>query len=88
MIARSASTVSSIATLSALPASVSYLYPDTDDYYYRYGDGYLYQVDRGDNLISALLPLIAGGRGHPLIARAQGRGGQSAAPAAAPAPWR
>ena len=47
--------------LSPLPASVQYLYPDTDDYYYRYGDGYLYQVDRGDNLISSLLPLLAGG---------------------------
>ena len=30
-----------------LPAAVSYLYPDTPDYYYHYGDGYLYQVDRG-----------------------------------------
>lgn len=48
-------------TLGALPASVAYLYPDTNDYYYRYGDGYLYQVNRGDNLIAALFPLIAGG---------------------------
>jgi hypothetical protein len=55
------STVSSVATLSALPSSLTYLYPDTDDYYYRYGNGYLYQVDRSDNLIMALLPLIAGG---------------------------
>ena len=47
--------------LMALPQSVSYLYPDTPDYYYRYGDGYLYQVDRGSNLIAALLPLLAGG---------------------------
>jgi hypothetical protein len=55
------STVSPLVTLSALPAGVSYLYPDTPDYYYRYGDGYLYQVDRGSSLISALLPLLAGG---------------------------
>jgi hypothetical protein len=55
------STAATIAALSALPASVSYLYPDTADYYYRYGDGYLYQVDRTDNLIAALIPLIAGG---------------------------
>ena len=48
-------------TLSPLPASIQYLYPETDDYYYRYGDGYLYQVDRGDNLIASLLPLLAGG---------------------------
>ena len=40
---------------------MQYLYPDTPDYYYRYGDGYLYQVDRGSNLIAALLPLLAGG---------------------------
>jgi hypothetical protein len=55
------STVAGITTLSALPRSLNYLYPDTDDYYYRYGDGYLYQVDRSDNLILSLLPLIAGG---------------------------
>lgn len=55
------SSVRSVATLSALPSSLTYLYPDTDDYYYRYGNGYLYQVDRSDDLIMALLPLIAGG---------------------------
>jgi hypothetical protein len=47
--------------LAILPQPLSYLYPDTPDYYYRYGDGYLYQVDRGTNLIASLLPLIAGG---------------------------
>jgi hypothetical protein len=47
--------------LMALPQSVSYLYPDTNDYYYRYGNGYLYQVDRGNNLVEALLPLLTGG---------------------------
>ena len=55
------STVSNVVPLAVLPAGVSYLYPDTPDYYYRYGDGYLYQVDRGSNLIAALLPLLAGG---------------------------
>jgi hypothetical protein len=54
-------TVAGIAALSAVPMGVQYLYPDTPDYYYRYGDGYLYQVDRGDNLIAALIPLLAGG---------------------------
>ena len=49
------------ATLGAVPLSARYLYPDTDDYYYRYGDGYMYRVDRGDQLISALLPLAFGG---------------------------
>jgi len=53
--------VTNFVTLSALPASVSYLYPDTSDYYYRYGGGYLYQVDRGSSLIAALIPLLAGG---------------------------
>ena len=47
--------------LMALPSSVSYLYPDTSDYYYRYGDGYLYQVNRSSSLIDALFPLFGGG---------------------------
>ena len=55
------STVRNVVTLQALPAPVQYLYPDTPAYYYQYGDGYLYQVDRSSNLISALLPLLAGG---------------------------
>nr|NUR37840.1 hypothetical protein [Sphingomonas sp.] len=54
-------TVAGIAALSPVPTTIQYLYPDTPDYYYRYGDGYLYQVDRGDNLIAALIPLLAGG---------------------------
>jgi hypothetical protein len=53
--------VANFAALAPLPAAVSYLYPETPDYYFRYGDGYLYQVDRGSNLIAALLPLLAGG---------------------------
>ncbi len=48
-------------TFNSFPSSVSYLYPETDDYYYRYGDGYAYRVDRGSNLISALIPLLFGG---------------------------
>jgi len=55
------STLSNVVALSALPSSVAYLYPDTNDYYYRYGNGYLYEVDRDTSLISALLPLLAGG---------------------------
>jgi len=53
--------VPNYAALSPLPVNIQYLYPDTPDYYYRYGDGYLYQVNRGDNLIAALIPLLAGG---------------------------
>jgi hypothetical protein len=54
-------TAAAIAPLYAVPQSLSYLYPDTPAYYYRYGDGYLYQVDRTTNLIDSLLPLIGGG---------------------------
>jgi hypothetical protein len=55
------SRAASIAALGSVPLSARYLYPDTDDYFYRYGDGYMYRVDRGDQLISALLPLAFGG---------------------------
>ena len=50
-----------IVTLGSVPYSVRYLYPDTNDFYYRYGDGYMYRVDRGTSLIDALLPLAFGG---------------------------
>ena len=53
--------VANFAALSPLPPQVQYLYPDTPNYYYQYGDGYLYQVDRGTSLIAALIPLLAGG---------------------------
>jgi hypothetical protein len=55
------SVVSPYAALSPIPASLEYLYPATPDYYYEYGDGYLYQIDRTDNLIASLIPLLAGG---------------------------
>jgi hypothetical protein len=47
--------------MAVLPQPLSYFYPDTSDYYWRYGDGYLYQVDRATSLIASLLPLIGGG---------------------------
>ena len=50
-----------IAALGSVPYSVRYLYPDTNDFYYRYGDGYMYRVDRDTSLIDALLPLAFGG---------------------------
>jgi hypothetical protein len=53
--------VRTVAALGALPPAISYLYPDTPDYYYRYGDGYLYEVNRSNDVIAALLPLMAGG---------------------------
>src|SRR5205814_9874835 len=52
------SRVATFAALAPLPATISYLYPEAPGYYYRYGDGYLYEVDRTTNLIAALLPLL------------------------------
>ncbi|MEO8547998.1 MAG: hypothetical protein ABI422_06490 [Sphingomicrobium sp.] len=43
-----------------VPLGLRDLYTDTPDYYYRYGDGYMYRVNRGSNLIEALLPLLGG----------------------------
>ena len=53
--------VAQFAALSPLPVEMQYLYPATPDYYYQWGNGYVYQVDRGTNLIDALIPLLAGG---------------------------
>ena len=53
-------TVSAYAPLAVLPSSVRYLYPDNDDYYYRYGGGYVYRVERDNDLIDYVLPLLAG----------------------------
>jgi hypothetical protein len=46
-----------------LPLALRDTYFDTDDYYWRYGDGYAYRVDRERNLIEAVLPLIGAGLG-------------------------
>lgn len=54
-----------LAALSPLPSPLRSLYWDDDDYYYRYGGGYLYRVDRRDNLIASLIPLF----GAALIGR-------------------
>jgi hypothetical protein len=53
--------VRNVVTFAALPSTVSYLYPDTADWYYRYGDGYMYRIDRRDDVIDWVLPLMAGG---------------------------
>jgi len=50
-----------------LPRSFSNLYWDNDDYYYRYGGGYVYRVDRDDALIAAMIPLFGAALiGQPL----------------------
>jgi hypothetical protein len=53
--------------LAPLPLSMRSLYWDTGDYYYRYGGGYLYRVDRDDALIAAMIPLFGAALiGQPL----------------------
>lgn len=54
-------TAARIAALNSLPLGLQSFYPNTNDYYYRYGDGYLYQVDRTSSLINSVLPLLTGG---------------------------
>jgi hypothetical protein len=54
-------TAASFAAFSPMPAAFSYLYPPTSAYYYEYGDGYAYRIDRTSLLIDALIPLLAGG---------------------------
>jgi len=44
--------------LQELPNRLRFVYADTPDYYYRYGNGYVYQIDRSDDLIMSLLPLF------------------------------
>lgn len=44
-----------------VPRALRDLYRDDDDYYYRFGNGYMYRVDRETNLIASLLPLFGGG---------------------------
>ena len=57
----SATVVPATIAAATVPTTLRVLYPDTPDYYYRYGDGYMYRVDRTSNLIDALLPLLGGG---------------------------
>jgi len=53
--------------LGPLPRSFNNLYWDNDDYYYRYGGGYLYRVDRDDALIASMIPLFGAALiGQPL----------------------
>jgi hypothetical protein len=53
--------------LEPLPRSFNSLFYDNDDYYYRYGGGYVYRVDRQNDLISGLVPLFGAALvGQPL----------------------
>ena len=61
------SSVARLAAFDPLPRSLRSLYDDDDDYYYRYGGGYVYRVDRDDDLISSLIPLFGAALiGQPL----------------------
>lgn len=44
--------------LQDVPIRLRSVYADTPNYYWRYGNGYMYQVDRSDNLVRSLLPLF------------------------------
>ena len=61
LVGRSVNEVARIAALSAVPQSIRYLYPDSKDSYFRYGDGYVYRVNRQNDLVSSLIPLLGGG---------------------------
>jgi hypothetical protein len=41
-----------------VPQRLQSIYAPTPDYYYRYGDGYMYRVNRDNDVISSLLPLF------------------------------
>lgn len=58
---------SRLAALDPLPLSMRSLFLDNDDYYYRYGGGYVYRVDRDRGLINSMLPLFGAALlGQPL----------------------
>ena len=46
-----------------VPSQYRAFYPDTRDDYYRYANGYVYEVDRNSGLIESMIPLLAGGYG-------------------------
>ena len=50
-----------VAEFEKMPIRLQNIYRDTPNYYYQYGDGYAYRVNRADNIISALMPLFGAG---------------------------
>ena len=53
--------------LEPLPLSMRSLFWDDDDYYYRWGGGYMYRVDRDDAVIDSMIPLFGSALlGQPL----------------------
>jgi hypothetical protein len=45
-------------TFSQVPTRLRHAYVDDDRYYYRYGNGYVYRVDRTGDIVRALMPLF------------------------------
>lgn len=43
---------------SLLPSYYRSWYPDTDDYYFRAGDDYIYRIDRDDGRVDGFMPLF------------------------------
>jgi hypothetical protein len=46
-----------------VPTPYRAFYPDSSDDYYRFANGYVYEVDRDSGLIESMIPLMAGGYG-------------------------
>lgn len=46
-----------------VPVQYRDFYSDSDDYYYRYDQGNIFQVNRGSNLVSGLIPMLGGAFG-------------------------
>jgi hypothetical protein len=46
-----------------VPSPYRAFYPDNDDDYYRFANGYVYEVDRDSGMIEGMIPLLAGGYG-------------------------
>jgi len=44
-----------------IPVQYRNWYPDNDDFYYRSGDGFMYRVNRSNDLVDGLIPLFGGG---------------------------
>jgi hypothetical protein len=61
LVGRPLSVVSDVLPLEEVPVRLRSIYPTTPDYYYRYGNGYVYQVNRSNDVISSLLPLFGMG---------------------------
>ncbi len=46
-----------------VPQQYRAFYPDSRDDYYRFANGYVYEIDRNSGMIESMVPLMAGGYG-------------------------